>query len=76
MNILKVSDLVEGRTYACRLSGLKLLTRKVPLKVVESMQGSQVVEWKLSCMYFNPQTGSYQQVDPVDNQLVEISQDL
>ena len=76
MNGLKISELTEGKIYICRLSGLKLLVKKIPLKVIETMTGSQVAEWKLSCMYFNPQTGSYQQVDPADYQLIEASKQL
>jgi hypothetical protein len=76
MSILKISELVEGKIYTCRLSGLKLLVRKVPLKWIDTFGGKAVSEWAISCLYFSPVNGTFMEMNPIDNQLVEISQEL
>jgi|GEM_PF-5154345 len=72
MKTYKVQDLIVGCVYKCRLSGLTFLIEKIPLKWVETMQGKSVSQWEVAAMYFNPVTGSYNHITPVDDQLLEL----
>jgi len=72
MRTLKIAELIVGMVYKCRLSGLHLLIEKIPLKTIETMHGSQVTHWDIGALYFNPVTGSYIHMKPVDDQLIEI----
>jgi len=72
MKTFKVSELIIGCVYQCQLSGLRLLIEQIPTQTVETMQGTQVTKWDIGAMYFNPVTGSYAHMKPVDNQLIEL----
>lgn len=72
MKALKVSELTVGCVYKCRLSGLHILVEKVITKWAETMQGKSPAAWEKGFMYFNPVTGSYNHMTPVDDQLIEL----
>lgn len=72
MRTFKVSELVVGCLYECQLSGLRLLIEKIPTQTVKTMSGEQVTQWDIGAMYFNPVTGSYTHMKPIDNQLIEV----
>jgi hypothetical protein len=45
-----------------------MLAVKFPVKFTETFQGKAVSEWGMQMRYYNPLTGSYQHIDPVDDQ--------
>lgn len=68
----KVNELQPGSYYNCLLSGQKVLCERIPLKEVSTMSGTQVIEWQIGFMYYNPMTGGYNHATPIDNQLADL----
>lgn len=69
----KVSELQVGQLYVCTLSGLRVLIIAQPAKTIQTMQGSEVIEWKILGVYYNPMTGCYNTFVPMDDQLNTIA---
>lgn len=72
MRTYKVSELAVGIVYKCRLSGAHMLIERVVTQWTETMSGKSPKQSEIMALYFNPVTGSYVHMTPVDDQLIEI----
>lgn len=70
MRYLKVDQLEEGKTYQCRLSGIHILIKKTPVKFTDTFQGKSVSEWGVTGLFYNHQTGGFNEIQLTDFQLI------
>lgn len=69
MDGLKLTDLKPNQIYKCRLTGLKIWMRQIPIRWTDTQQGKVISEYRLDGMYFNQVTGLYTFIEVSDHQL-------
>ncbi len=65
------TQLEDGKTYTCRLTGELHLCVFEPTKWTDTQQGRIVSSFRVLMRYFNKVTGMYIDINPVNNQYYE-----